>query len=162
MVQWILEGTAIRSKEEEDVLSEQKACTNFTIIDYDDWDPCRCPECKGFLPKDFPIGGQFLCRKCGSVLETLPSPVDDSDEDEDSDMEFGGIICKVPDYAIKISTELSPKALRHRKKKTNKWAMGVGFARRVWKDKGGEFVEVYPERIELDDSRILQVVEGEK
>lgn len=145
----------------EEIEETKVSCTNFTIIDYDDWTPCRCPECGGFLPKDFPMGEQFLCRRCGAVLETLPSPVEEDDE-EDTDYERGGRICLVPDYAIKISTELPPKPLRQRKKKTDKWAMGVGFARRVWKDEKGEFVEVYPERIGLDDPRILQVVEGEK
>lgn len=140
-------------------MSKTEGCTNFTTIDYNDWTPCRCPACKGFLPKDFPMGKQFLCKKCGAVLETLPTIPEDPDMDEDTDYEWGGRICLVPEVAVKISTELPPRQPRHRKKKTNKWAMGIGFARRIWKDKAGEFVEVGPERIELNDSRILQVVE---
>ena len=139
-------------------------CTEFGAGDYDEYTLlCRCPNCKGFLPRDFPIGKQFQCRKCGAILETIPSPIDDPDIEEDIDYEFGGRICLVPGYAVKISTTLPPKPMRQRKRKTNLWAMGAGFSRRVWEDREGkQFIEVGPERMELGDPRILQVTEEEE
>ena len=139
-------------------------CTEFEVGDYDEGYPlCRCPHCKGYLPRDFPQGKQFLCRRCGAVLETIPSPIDDPDIEEDTDYEFGGRICLVPDYAVKIDATLPPKPQRQRKRKTLLWAMGVGFSRRVWEDREGRrFIEIGPERIELGDPRILQTAEEEK
>uniref|UniRef100_A0A6M3M4G1 Uncharacterized protein n=2 Tax=viral metagenome TaxID=1070528 RepID=A0A6M3M4G1_9ZZZZ len=137
------------------------SCTLFTYYE-EGHHMCRCPKCSGFLPRNFPLKKQFLCRKCGVVLETLPSLTEDPDDDGDPDYRWGGRICVVPDYAVTISTELPPRPVRHEKKKTSKWAMGVNFSRRVWKDKTGEFVEVYPERIDLEDPRILQIVEDEQ
>ncbi len=55
----------------------------------------HCPGCGGFLPSDFPTYRQFKCRKCGRTLECLPT------DDEDQDMEFGGKLCLVPEYAVK-------------------------------------------------------------
>ena len=139
-------------------------CTEFIVMDDpDEWAPCRCPKCKGFLPKDFPMGKQFVCRRCGAVLETLPNPIDDPDiPAEDTYYEFGGRICLVPSYAVKIDATLPPKPKRHRRAKTNLWAMGKGFSRRVWEDhKGRRFIIVYPERIELGDPRIIAVKEDE-
>jgi len=135
-------------------------CTTFIIYDDDgEWGPCRCPQCSGFLPKDFPQGKQFLCRRCGAVLETMPSPIDDPDIEEDTDYEFGGRICLVPDYAVKIDTTLPPKPVRQVKRKTKLWAMGLGFSRRVWKDRDDKkFIEIEGERIEVEDPRILRIV----
>ena len=136
-------------------------CTEFMVGDYDEASTlCRCPHCQGYLPRDFPIGKQFLCRRCGAVLETIPSPIDDPDIEEDTDYEFGGRICLVPGYAVKIDTTLPPKPRHMRKRKTNLWAMGAGFSRRVWEDRDGkQFIEIGPERIELEDPKILQVTE---
>lgn len=128
--------------------------------DYDNWTPCRCPSCKGFLIRDFPIGKQFQCKKCGTVLETLPSRPDDPDEPEDTDMEWGGQICKVPDVAVEILVLKYPRPPRKRKHRTGKWAVGDKFNRRVWKDRDGEFINVAGERVELNDSRILKILKG--
>jgi len=140
-------------------------CTEF-VMEGDDLDLCRCPGCQGFLPRDFPIAKQFQCKRCGAVLETLPSPVDDPDGEEDSDMEFGGRICEVPDVAVKIITLQYPRPRIPRRHKTNKWASGEKFIRRVWKDVNGEFITIAAPgsryRIALDDPRILRVFEGEK
>ena len=143
------------------------SCTNFvTDRDPEDTPLCRCPSCSGFLPRAFPIGKQFQCKKCGAVLETLPSPVEDPDEEEDSDMEFGGRICEVPDAAVKILVVQYPRPRRDRKHKTSKWALGEMFARRVWEDKDGEFITVSapgrPYRVALDDPMILRIVEDKK
>lgn len=136
-------------------------CSIFIPMYDEEWNPCRCPQCKGFLPAHFPINEQFLCRKCGSVLETLPSLVEYSDDEEDLDYKYGGRICLVPEVAITIDTTLPPKPKRHHKKRTNMWAIGRAFSRRVWEDHDGQFIEIYPERIELTDSRILQIVEDQ-
>ena len=135
-------------------------CTEFMVGDYDEASTlCRCPNCKGYLPRDFPIGKQFLCRRCGAVLETIPSPIDDPDIEEDTDYEFGGRICLVPGYAVKIDTTLPPKPVRQVKRKTKLWAMGLGFSRRVWKDRDDKkFIEIEGERIEVEDPRILRIV----
>ena len=53
---------------------------------------------------DWPIGEQFKCKKCGKTLETLPSIPEDG-EDEDTDYEWGGRLCIVPDIAIKKVTD---------------------------------------------------------
>lgn len=83
-------------------------CTTFINDDYEDRPVhetlCRCPKCKGFLPRNFPLGKQFRCKKCGIILETIPSnPYADEDdiEDDSDDYEYGGKICIVPDYTIK-------------------------------------------------------------
>jgi len=141
------------------------SCTDF-VMEGDELDLCRCPACSGFLPRHFPIGGQFQCKRCGAVLETLPSPVDDPDEEEDSDMEFGGRICEVPDYAVKILVVPYPRPREPRRHKTNKWAIGEKFIRRVWKDVKGEFITIAAPgsryRVALDDPRILRITEGAK
>jgi len=48
-------------------------CSNF-IEDYADSDSplCRCPICKGFLPRHFPDDKPFTCKKCGTELMTFP------------------------------------------------------------------------------------------
>ena len=147
-------------------MSEEGAhCTQFIVWDdYDCWTPCRCPACGGFLPRDFPIGNQFQCRKCGQVLETMPNSDPDLEDDEqDDDMEHSGRICAVPDYAIKIEVidfkELRKQRKGKRKKKTNKWALGIGFSRKVWIKDGIEFIEIEGETIPLDDPRINRIVE---
>lgn len=134
----------------------ERKCTSYVVIDYDDYVPCRCPQCKGFLPRDFPTDGQFLCRKCGAVLEVLPEEDEEFDEEE-----WGGKICLVPDYAVNISTELPPKPKREIRKKTNRWALGAGFSRRVWRYRNEEFIMIDGERIELDDPRIVNVIEDD-
>ncbi len=146
-------------------------CAPFTT---DDWDPretwmsmMRCPNCKGWLPRDWPIGTQFLCMKCGAVLETLPSIPDtwinkdgvEITDEEDTDLEFGGRLCVVPTVAIKISTELPPKRVRLRKDKTNFRAIGRIWVRRVWEDDEGRFIEIGNERLLLTDPRILKLEE---
>ncbi len=141
-----------------------KQCTEFVCngsMSEDDWVPCRCPKCNGFLPRDFSLGKQFQCRRCGAVLETLPSLVGkmglDPETEGDPDMEWGGRICFVPGYAVKIETEKFPRPPRDRKHFTDRWARGDGFSRRVWRDKKGEFINVAGERLELTDPRILEV-----
>ena len=152
-------------------------CTKFTYDgDPDDWKPCRCPRCQAFLPAHFPLDRQFLCRRCGAVLKTYPSLDEYMSWDQFLFEEarwmarWGGRICIVPELAIKISTELPPRRPRRRKKKVEKWAHGaglfgpqepgnyIGFTRRVWKDKEGEFIEVDGERLEISDARIQMVV----
>lgn len=140
---------------------KENECTLFASGDcYEEWIPCRCPNCKGFLPGHFPLSGQFQCKKCGAVLETLPNSDPDLDEDEqDSDMEFGGMICKVPDYAVKIEIKKYPRPPRIRKHRTDRWALGIGFSRLVWKDREGKFITIAGERIYLDDPRILKITD---
>ncbi len=42
-------------------------------VDYDPWETLlRCPECKGWLPRDFPLDEPFTCKKCGVELLTFP------------------------------------------------------------------------------------------
>ena len=105
-------------------MSKGENCTAFGA--YESWDYfeelkpherfCRCPKCKGFLPQSFPIGKPFTCKKCGSVLETIPNYEDAKDADWLEDMKedfkdltpkevdeevyenYGGKICLVPDY----------------------------------------------------------------
>ena len=139
-------------------------CSEFiTDCDTDDVDRCRCPKCKGFLPRGFPLGEQFLCKKCGAVLETMPSKVEDPDEEEDTKYELGGRICLVPDYAAKIDRTLPPKVKKPIKKKTSLWAVGKAFFRRVWEDENGkQYVEFYPDKVELTDRRILKIIEDPK
>ena len=41
--------------------------------DYDPWEALlRCPECKGWLPREFPLDKPFTCKKCGVELLTFP------------------------------------------------------------------------------------------
>lgn len=126
---------------------------------------CTCPKCKGFLPYDFPIGKQFQCRKCGAVLETIShNPyLDEDDEEEDTskDYEYGGKICLVPEYAIKIEVidykELQKHNPKRPKKKTGRWAMGNGFSRMIWVRNGIEFIEIGHEVLQIADPRILMI-----
>lgn len=137
-----------------------EACTRFvTWYDEDDLRRCRCPACKGFLPRGFPLSLQFQCRKCGAVLETLPSIVEDPDDEEDRDYEFGGRICLVPSDCVTIQVVPVERVRRVRTRKTNKWAMGDGFARRVWIDKQGDHINIDGERIEITDPRIKMITE---
>ena len=44
-------------------------CSLFVVDDppeeWANWQKlCRCPECKGFLPADFPQDKPFTCKKC--------------------------------------------------------------------------------------------------
>ena len=69
----------------------------------------RCPNCKGWLPRNFPIGESFICKKCKATLETLPSIPETwtnregkkETQEEDSDYEFGGRLCVVPEDLVK-------------------------------------------------------------
>jgi hypothetical protein len=62
------------------------------VCDTEDWTPCRCPVCKGFLPVDI-FQDPLVCRKCGSELVAIPC----SDKFKDSDDWNGeeGRICVV-------------------------------------------------------------------
>ena len=138
-----------------------ESCTRFIRNYEEDLRPCRCPSCKGFLPRDFPLGSQFQCRRCGAVLETLPSKLEEPEEEEDTDYEWGGRICLVPPDCITIEVQALPMKPRYnRKTKTKKWAMGDGFSRRVWRDREGEFIEIGPERLQINDSRIILITEN--
>ena len=53
-------------------------CTG-VVYDDRDWNHdkphlnfCRCPNCKGFLPQDFPSDKPFICKKCKSELMVFP------------------------------------------------------------------------------------------
>jgi len=147
-------------------MSEERPtfCTSFIANEDWDWIPCRCPACNGFLPRDFPLHGQFQCKKCSSVLECMPNSDPDLEDDEqDDDMEFGGRICLVPEGSITMEVvdykERRKKRGRVRKHKTNKWATVLGFTRRVWSRNGVEFIEVNGESIPLTDKRVLMVNE---
>lgn len=88
-------------------------CAEFTTDDYDPKETwmrlMRCPNCGGWLPEDWPIGKSFKCKKCGSTLETLPSIPDTYKqpdgkiftEPEDTDYEWGGRLCVVPEDIVK-------------------------------------------------------------
>ena len=140
-------------------------CSTFSYYYEDDWRPCTCPACKGFLPHDMPLDKQFLCKKCGKVLKTMP-PLDEwmswdqvLFDFDPNDYKHGGRICVVPEAAITISTELPPKRPRTHKKGTDLWATGIGFSRRVWEDRGGRFINIDGERIDIHDPRILNTYE---
>ena len=149
-------------------------CTDFSWgdYDYDEWSPGTCPKCKGFLPKDFPNeeGVQFQCKKCGAVLEIVKDPdeVEEDMKELDPDWEptfWSGRICLVPDYAVKIE-KVDFNELRKnrpiRKHMTPDWAYGLGFSRRVWKDKDGEFITINGERLNLGDNRISIITSAER
>jgi len=60
-------------------------CTG-VVYDDRDWDYenpannfCRCPQCKGFLSKSFPIDKPFTCKKCGAELMVFPI-IEDGEE----------------------------------------------------------------------------------
>ncbi len=135
-------------------------CAAFSIGD-EDWHDkdhlwkslMRCPECSGWLPRYFPIGEQFHCKRCGAVLETLP------DEDEDPDMEQSGRLCIVPEEAITIAPFIPLRRVKTKVKKTTRIAMGLCFVRRVWRDRDQFFINVNGERIYLDDVRIDRIIE---
>ena len=64
-------------------------CTDYVFLEDDDGlELCRCPICKGFLPRDFPSDRLFKCKKCGTELMCFPNKVDGSDE---QDQETGRI-----------------------------------------------------------------------
>jgi len=141
-------------------------CSLF-VTESEDNRPCTCPKCKGFLPRDFPIAKQFQCRKCGSVLETIPhNPYADEDDQDDltEDYEYGGKICIVPEYAVKIPIinyiDLRKQNPNRPKKKTGKWALGEGFSRMIWIRNGIEFIEIGYETLQIADPRILMIKEG--
>jgi hypothetical protein len=57
-------------------------CTDYMFLESDDdsLELCRCPICKGWLPRDFPTDKPFSCKKCGTELLCFPDKIDDSDE----------------------------------------------------------------------------------
>jgi len=69
-------------------------CTEFVELDpsYEEsWmNLCRCPTCKGWLPRDFPIDEPFNCKKCGTELLTFPVY-----DEEGERMKFTGKICPI-------------------------------------------------------------------
>ena len=145
----------------------EKTCSVFMT---DDWDPeenwmklMRCPGCKRWLPSDWPIGKQFQCKACGAVLETLPT-IPEYEDEEDTDYELGGMLCIVPDVAVKIIKVAYPiKRVKKMKVKTNLRAMGRTWTRRVWEDEEGRYIEIWPlGRIALDDPKVLRIVEDAK
>lgn len=143
-------------------MTETKQCAPFGMWDYEPdevWESLmRCPACKGFLSRYFPIDKQFQCKRCGAVLETIPG----NEEGDGKDYEYGGRLCVVPDYAVKILVVGYPiKRVKRVKKKTNLRAMGHTWTRRVWEDeKGDQFIEIGRETsIPLSDPRILRTVE---
>lgn len=120
-------------------MSRGDECSSFgASVDWDYFDGlkpherfCRCPKCKGFLPQVFPIGQPFTCKKCESVLETIPNYEEAKDDDWLEDMaedfkdltpheideevyeHYGGKICLVPKY-------ITPKNLSSNQTKTEK------------------------------------------
>lgn len=48
---------------------------------------CRCPKCKGWLPREFPDDKPFKCKKCGTELMTFP----EVDEETNKELEWGKI-----------------------------------------------------------------------
>jgi len=128
-------------------------CSLFVI----DWDNemrlCRCPSCKGYLPREFPLGKQFQCMKCGTVLETMPSLVEDPDDKEDTEYRYGGRICVVPEDCITMEV-IDVKANRKTKpflKKTDRMIVtDLGFKRRVWEDRKGLFIKINGKKVRLE------------
>jgi len=71
------------------------SCTPY--VSWDGWDESepweillRCPECKGWLPRDFPLDEPFKCKRCGTELLTFPV----YDEDGELLMDQGKI-CQI-------------------------------------------------------------------
>jgi hypothetical protein len=74
------------------------SCSGF-ITDYgDDLPLCRCPICKGWLPRHFPIDKPFRCKKCGIELMTFKEY-----DEEGIEMVDMGKICPIetPPTSIK-------------------------------------------------------------
>lgn len=78
-------------------------CSGFSYpMDYDEWKElrpdkrlCRCPNCKGFLPSNFPMDKPFICKKCGTELLVFF----DHDEDTGEELECGRI-CTISGLGI--------------------------------------------------------------
>jgi DNA-directed RNA polymerase subunit RPC12/RpoP len=66
-------------------------CSRYEFNDNDSLPPhqrlCRCPNCQGFLPSDFPLDAPFKCKKCGVELLVMP----DHDDESGEEMEMGRI-----------------------------------------------------------------------
>lgn len=66
-------------------MSELK-CTGYETgwWDNDDYRSlCRCPLCKGWLPRSFPTDKPFTCKKCGAELMAFPELDEESGEEEE-------------------------------------------------------------------------------
>jgi len=77
-------------------------CSGF-ITDYaDDMPLCRCPICKGWLPRHFPDDKPFICKKCKNELMTFPIY-----DEEGEVMIDAGKICAISsrDYTEKRLTK---------------------------------------------------------
>ena len=62
-------------------------CSEYTMLDSDEqWSPCNCPVCGGFL-KAFSIDEKLSCKKCGTELLIIP----DKDEETGKEWEWGKI-----------------------------------------------------------------------
>jgi len=68
-------------------------CTPYvTDYDDDDWTPCKCPVCGGFLTADI-FKDPLICKKCGSEL--LAIEVSEQFKDSDNWNGEEGRICVV-------------------------------------------------------------------
>ena len=47
-------------------------CSGYVVGDFEGQELCRCPICKGWLPRTFPMDKPFICKKCGAELMTFP------------------------------------------------------------------------------------------
>ena len=72
--------------------------------EYEAWETLlRCPKCKGWLPRDFPLDKPFPCKKCG--VELLTFPVYDEEGDLLQDQ---GKICPIS-KPLQRSDDSTPK-----------------------------------------------------
>ena len=72
--------------------------------EYEPWEILlRCPNCKGWLPSDFPLDKPFKCKKCGTDLLSFPV------YDEEGDLlEYSGKICPIskPQSSVPSANEV--------------------------------------------------------
>ena len=71
-------------------------CSRFVVSDeaYNEWEPCHCPVCGGFLKQDFPLDTMFKCKKCGTELMCFTDENEDPDTDP-LDEGMTGRICPI-------------------------------------------------------------------